>query len=92
MRARLAQESEDAARRTLAAMLGFRLRDRHGALATDRWGTSAAVGLAYFLEDRTSLSLSIAEDQERSLYAPYAPRVFVRNGRVALGIDYRFFG
>jgi hypothetical protein len=63
-----------------------------GLLMEDRWNTYAAAGIAYFLEDRTSLSLSFIEQQERALYSAYSPRVFRRGSRVALGISYRFLG
>ena len=70
----------------------FSPRHVRDALEWDGWWTSAEAGVTYFLEDRTSLSLSVAEDQTRSEYIPYGTRYFSRNGRVQLGLVYRFLG
>ena len=70
----------------------FRPRDYHGALAYDRWMTQAGAGIAYYLEDRTSLTLTLSETQERVQYSPYSPRALFRDGRVSLGLSYRFLG
>jgi hypothetical protein len=62
-----------------------------GRLMEDRWATSASASIEYFLEDRTSLSLAFAEQQERVAY-PSVSWIFRRQGRVSLGIRYRFLG
>ena len=62
-----------------------------GQLVEDRWVTYVSAGIAYFLEDRTSLSLSIVEQQQASS-SSYDQRVFRRDGQVLLGLNYRFLG
>jgi hypothetical protein len=70
----------------------FRPRGAGGALASNRWATSVVTSVAYYLEDRTSLSLTLSEAQTRTQYGPGAPQVFYRDGRISLGISRRFLG
>jgi hypothetical protein len=72
----------------------FRPRHGGGALEppTDSWRTSAGAGIAYFLEDHTSLSLSISETQQRGLDPFYGGTNFLRDGAIQLGMTYRFLG
>ena len=69
----------------------FGPRDHRGTLASDAWSTQAGAGIAYYLEDRTSLSLSVSETQWRTSYF-YQRRRFSREGRVSLGVTHRFLG
>ena len=64
-------------------------------LAGGYWSTSASAGIAYFIEDRTSLSLSVSEAQQQTsgpAYLSSGSRAYRRDGRFALGITYGFSG
>jgi hypothetical protein len=56
----------------------------------DAWRAASGASLAYYLEDRTSLSLSFSEMQWRQSYG--GGSVFSRYGSFGLGISYRFLG
>ena len=70
----------------------FRPRGARGALATDSWATSVGTSIAYYLEDRTSLTLTISEAQSRTQYSFSTPRYFYRDARISFGISYLFLG
>jgi hypothetical protein len=70
----------------------FRPRGAGEALEIDEWQTQAQASVAYYLEDRTSLALTLQQQQARSTYAPYEGRAFSRYSYVSLGISYRFLG
>jgi len=70
----------------------FSPRGRDGVLTNDAWDTAVGTGVAYYLEDHTSLSLSVSESQTRVDNGSYPPRAFTRDGSVDLRISYRFLG
>ena len=70
----------------------FQPRAAGGALTTDTWQTQAQAGVAFYLEDRTSLSLAVSERQTRPQIDRYSGRAFYRDSYVSLGISYRFIG
>jgi hypothetical protein len=71
----------------------FRPRAAGGALETDEWQTQAQASVAFYLEDRTSLALTVQQQQVRSAYNSYDDgRAFTRSGNVSLSISYRFLG
>jgi hypothetical protein len=70
----------------------FRPRDAGGAPDTDEWQTQAQAGVAFYLEDRTSIALTVQQQQVQSAHDPYYGRVFSRDSYVNLSISYRFLG
>ncbi len=62
------------------------------ALTTDAWQTRAGAGIAYYLEDRTTLSLAVSQAQTRSQRVDASGRSFSRDSYFSLGISYRFLG
>jgi hypothetical protein len=61
-------------------------------LTTDAWQTRAGAGIAYYLEDRTTLSLAVSQLQARSQQVYSSGRSFSRESYFSLGVSYRFLG
>jgi hypothetical protein len=56
----------------------------------DRWIVAYSASIAFYLEDRTTLSASLLEQQDRETYP--GTHHFGRYGRLDIGITYRFLG
>jgi hypothetical protein len=69
-----------------------RLRNAGGTLEIDEWQTQAQASVAFYLEDRTSVGLTVYQRQSRSAYDLYYGPVFFRDSNVSLSISYRFLG
>lgn len=70
----------------------FQPRGAGEALTADTWQTRAWAGIAYHLEDRTSLSLAVSEAQAQSKHDLDSERILYRDRYISLGISYRFLG
>ena len=70
------------------------LRQVAGGPADDTWDVGCGATLAYYLEDRTTISVTLVETQYRSLDRGFSPagRSYYRKGQAQLGLTYRFLG
>jgi len=57
----------------------------------DSWEVHSGAGIAYFLEDRTELSVRLTQTQRRQEYYE-SSKQYQRDTRLSLGLEYHFLG